>query len=62
MLGAQNKTSTADNRSGPDHTGGSISCWKFPRFRLMSSGVTDTEHSKKLKLKNLDTEALLHKG
>lgn len=62
MLGVQNKTSTADNKSGPDHTGGSISCWKFPRLRLMSSGVTDTEHGKKLKLKNLDTEALPHKG
>lgn len=62
MLGVQNKTSTADNKSVSDHTGGSISCWKFPRLRLMSSGVTDTEHGKKLKLKNLDTQALPHKG
>lgn len=62
MLGVQNKTSTADSKSGPDHTGGSISCWKFPRLWLMSSGVTDTEHGKKLKLKNLDIEALPHKG
>lgn len=39
MLGVQNKT--ADKRSVSDHTGGSISSWKFPRLRLMSSRVTD---------------------
>jgi len=41
MLGVQNKTPTADNKSMSDHTGGSISWWKFPRLRLMSSGVID---------------------
>lgn len=43
MLGVQNKTPTADNKSVSDGTGGSISCWKFPRLRLMSSGVTDAQ-------------------
>lgn len=46
MLGVQNKTPTADNRSVSDRTRGSISCWEFPRLRLMSSGVTDVEHGK----------------
>lgn len=41
MLGVQNKTPTADNGSVSDRTGGSISSWKFPRLRLMSSRVTD---------------------
>lgn len=46
MHGVQNKTPTADNKSVSDHAGGSISCWKFPRLRPMSSEVTDREHGK----------------
>lgn len=49
MLDVQNKTPTAGNKSVSDHTGGSVSCWKFPRLRLMSRGVTDMEHGKSQK-------------
>lgn len=52
MLGVQNKTPTADNKSVSDHIGASISCWKFPSFTLMSTGVRDLWNTAKDEMKN----------
>lgn len=62
MLGVQNKTPTADNKSVSDRTGGSISCWKFPRLRLMLSGVTDAWSMAKDETEKLGSQMLPHKG